>query len=77
MQSIVLRKEVEEEIIKQIKSFSLTDRDEEISDFKASLYLDFILKEIGPYIYNQAVDDAYQLMLKKLEDLYGLEKHAR
>lgn len=77
MQSIVLRKEFEEEILKQIKFFFLTDRDEEISDFKASLYLDFILKEIGPYIYNQAVDDAYQLMLKKLEDLYGLEKHAR
>lgn len=77
MQSIVLRKEFEEEILNQIKFFFLTDRDEEISDFKASLYLDFILKEIGPYIYNQAVDDAYQLMLKKLEDLYGLEKHAR
>lgn len=77
MQSIVLRKEFEEEIVKQIKLFFLTDRDEEISDFKASLYLNFILKEIGPYIYNQAVDDAYQLMLRKVEDLYGLEKHAR
>jgi uncharacterized protein (DUF2164 family) len=70
-------KEEKQEMLNSIKQFYLTIREEDISDFKASIYLDFILKEIGPYIYNQALDDAHQLMVQKIEELYDLEKRAR
>lgn len=77
MKGVELSKEIEQEMIKNIKRFFLTEREENISDFKASLYLDFIMDDIGPYIYNQALTDAHQLMLQKIEDIYGLEKRAR
>jgi uncharacterized protein (DUF2164 family) len=77
MQKIIVGKEPEQEIINKIKHFFLTEREEEISGFKASLYLDFIMKEIGPLIYNQAIADAHELMLQKAEELYDLEKRPR
>lgn len=77
MKSIELTKEVKEEQIKNIKEFFLSERDEAISDFQAETLLQFILREIGPQIYNQAIADAYALMSDKVEDLYELEKRNR
>lgn len=77
MKKIELSKEVTADQIKNIKDFFLNERDEEISDFQAETLLQFILREIGPEIYNQAIADAYTLMSDKLEDLYGLEKRHR
>jgi uncharacterized protein (DUF2164 family) len=74
---IELKKETKQDIVNSIKQFFVNEQDEEISYFQASLLLDFILAEIGPHIYNQAIADAYSLMSDKLEDLYGLEKKAR
>lgn len=42
---------------------------EEIGDLKASLLLDFYLKEIAPCIYNQAIADAQSYLQDKLSDL--------
>lgn len=77
MQDIVLSKELQSEALKLIKKFFLAEKEEEISDFKASVFLDFVIKEIGPYLYNQALQDAHQLMLNKVEELYDLEKRPR
>ena len=33
-----------------------------------------MISNIGPYIYNQAIGDAYKLISERTEDLYGLEK---
>lgn len=71
---IKLDKEKKEDLIKSIQAFFLQENNEEISDFKASIFLDFILNEAGVYIYNQAISDAYHLMSEKTEDLYSLEK---
>lgn len=77
MKLIELSKEVQQSQIKNIKDFFLNERDEEISDFQAETLLQFILREIGPGIYNQAIADAYALMSDRLEDIYGLEKRNR
>jgi len=45
--------------------------DEVIGELKASLLLDFCLKEIGPCIYNQTIADAQAIMLDKVGDLDG------
>lgn len=37
------------------------------------LILDFFINELGPFIYNQGVEDARVYIKDKLEDLYALE----
>lgn len=71
---ITLSNENRGDAIKSIQKFFLTERDEEISDFQASMLLDFILKDVGIYIYNQALSDSHQLMLQKIEEIFSLEK---
>lgn len=74
MQDIQLEKAVRQEITGYIKEFFSRERDEELSDFQADIFLDFVIKRIGPHLYNQAIIDAHALMSKKIEDIYGLEK---
>ena len=71
---IELSKETKEAVIDSIQKFFLVHRDEEMSSFQASLFLDFILQEAGVYIYNQAIADAHQLMSQKTEEIFSLEK---
>jgi uncharacterized protein (DUF2164 family) len=71
---IQLSKETNEALIDSIQKFFLVNRDEEMSRFQASLFLDFILAEAGVYIYNQGIADAHQLMNEKTEEIFSLEK---
>ena len=75
MKPIELDEERKQDAIRNLKEFFQRDRDETLSDFQATIILDFILAGIGPYIYNQALADAHALMSDRIEDLYGLEKH--
>ncbi|WP_371375163.1 DUF2164 domain-containing protein [Sporomusa aerivorans] len=74
MKGIVLTKEQQQTAVAAIKSYFLTEKDEEITDLAATLLLDFIIKDIGPLIYNQALKDAHYFLTEKLDDLYSLEK---
>lgn len=74
MQKIELNAKTKLNAIKDIKQFFWDERSENISDFHAAIILDFLINNIGPYIYNQAISDAYKFMSEKVEDLYGLEK---
>lgn len=56
-------------MIASIKHYFNEHMDDQIGDLKASLLLDFILQEIGPVVYNQAVLDAHAFMSEKLGDL--------
>jgi len=55
---IKLKLESQARFIASIKRFFVENLDEEIGDLKASLVLEFMLKEIGPTLYNRAVADA-------------------
>ena len=61
----------------EIKSYFNSEREEVISDLAATLLLDFIMKNIGPFIYNQAIKDAHYLMGEKIDELFSLEKSNR
>jgi len=74
MKNFEFSKEHKEDAMRSIKEFFLKERDEELSDFRANIFLDFIIHQIGPCIYNQAIADAYALMATKVDELYGLEK---
>ena len=74
MKKFKLEKEVKAEIISSIQEYFINERDEEIGNLSAELLLQFMIEQVGPAIYNQAIRDAHALVSKKIEDLYGLEK---
>lgn len=70
---IEISKEKKEIIQGLLKEYFLEERDEEIGDLAAMILTDFILQEVGPVIYNQAVNDCIKSMTEKVDELYGLE----
>ncbi|HEY8909932.1 MAG TPA: DUF2164 domain-containing protein [Desulfosporosinus sp.] len=74
---IELSKDVRQVLLENLKRYFWSEREEELSNLGAELMLDFIVNEIGPYIYNQAIEDSYAYMNERIEDLLGLEKRLR
>lgn len=69
MENIRISKETRHKLEQSIKRYVAENLDEEIGDLKASLLLDFVLEEIGPHIYNQAIDDAQAYLHEKVTDM--------
>ena len=69
--SIKLQKDTEKYLLGSIKRFVAENLEVEIGDLKASLVLDFCVREIGPSIYNQAIADAQSYIQEKAADLAG------
>lgn len=68
--AIKLPKPTEQRLIASIRRYCAEEL-EEIGDLKASLFLDFCLREIGPAIYNQAIADAQGVLQGQIADLNG------
>lgn len=60
--SITIADEARRIVVASIKEYFMRERDEEIGDLQASFLLDFVLQEIGPSIYNQAIRDVQGLL---------------
>ncbi|MFT5289502.1 MAG: hypothetical protein ACI82F_001565, partial [Planctomycetota bacterium] len=43
--------------------------DEELSSFRANTLIEFFLRELGPPVYNQAIQDARAFLQERLDDL--------
>lgn len=69
--AIELSQDTEQQLITSIKRFFEELMDEEVGDLKASLVLDFCLREIGPCIYNRAIADAQAHLHDRVADLDG------
>ena len=67
-----LQKDTERYLLDSIKRFAAENLDAEIGDLKASMFLEFVVKEIGPSIYNQAIADAQTYFQEKVTDLGGV-----
>ena len=63
--------EKKQRLVESIKRFFLEEWEEEIGDLKASLVLDFCVKEIGPTLYNRAIADAQAYLQDRVGDLDG------
>jgi len=74
---IELNKEVRVVLVENLKRYYWNERNEELSNLGAELLLDFIVNDIGPYIYNKAIEDSYAYMNERIEDLLGLQKRLR
>ncbi|WP_088103074.1 DUF2164 domain-containing protein [Halalkalibacter urbisdiaboli] len=75
---IRLPKENKDKIISKLQDYFYNERSEEIGNLAAENLLDFVLKEIGPYFYNQGVKDAKEVFEQKMlsieEDILSLER---
>ena len=69
--TIELKKDHRQALILSLKRYFAEDMDQDIGDLKTSLLLDFILKEIGPVIYNGAIADAQARMQEIISELDG------
>jgi uncharacterized protein (DUF2164 family) len=67
--TIKLSKATKQQLIKSIRQYFEEELETEIGDLKASLFLDFCLKEICPSVYNQAIIDSRSFLVDKLSDL--------
>jgi len=64
--------ETEKYLLGTIRRFFAEELDTDIGDLKAARVLDFVIQEIGPNIYNQAIADAQSYFTDKTADLAGV-----
>ncbi|WP_379134719.1 DUF2164 domain-containing protein [Paenibacillus sp. sgz500958] len=78
MINIKLPKEEKAELVRSIQAYFEEERSETLGDLGAEQLLDFMLGEIGPYVYNKAVSDARTLVGQKMlqieDEMYALEQ---
>jgi uncharacterized protein (DUF2164 family) len=74
---IKMPKEQKNQIISLVQQYFRDERDEEISDLAAEFLMDFMMKQISPFIYNQAINDVQSVLSQKMalleEDVYALK----
>ncbi|PLR99153.1 DUF2164 domain-containing protein [Bacillus sp. T33-2] len=58
-----------------IQKYYFEERGEELGDLGAMMLLDFITEKLGPHFYNLGVQDSYQYLSEKMEDLFDLQKY--
>lgn len=55
-----------------LKRYVAENLDDEIGDLKAGLLLEFVMQEIAPSVYNQAITDAQAYFQARVADLEGV-----
>jgi uncharacterized protein (DUF2164 family) len=66
---IQLDEQVRREMVDAIKAYFRSERQEDIGDLQAGFLLDFVLRDIGPAIYNRALTDAQGYLRNVIGDL--------
>lgn len=78
MRPVKMPREQKLQLISRIQQYVDTELSIPIGELAGENLLDFILKELSPYVYNQAVADARQVIEQRMlsieEDLYALEQ---
>jgi uncharacterized protein (DUF2164 family) len=69
--TITVSSETQQRMIASIKEYFLEQMDDEVGELKASMLLEFFLREIGPTVYNKAIRDAQTQMQERVADLEG------
>ncbi len=75
MAKIEFNKQKRDALVYKLTRHLSRELDCEASPLQAGFLLDFISEQMGPYYYNQGVQDAQILFREKLEDaVYEIEK---
>ena len=72
---IALQDAARKQAVAALQEYFRDNLDDEIGDLKAGLMLDFILSEIGPSVYNQAIADAGAFFEERTSDLAAICYH--
>jgi uncharacterized protein (DUF2164 family) len=67
--TIALKPDIQKQLRASITRYVEENMEQEIGDLKAGSLLDFVLKEIGPTIYNLAIADAQTYFQERALDL--------
>ena len=67
--TIKLKPEVEEQLSGSLRRYWKQEEDDDLGELRAKMFLKFIIEEIGPSIYNQAIQDALQYMQEKASEM--------
>lgn len=67
--SIKLERETLKQAVDSIQRYCDANMEERIGSLQATALLDFLLEEIGPSIYNQAVRDAQEQLQQRVQEL--------
>ena len=70
--TITLAEDARKQAIAALQEYFRDNLDDEIGDLKAGLLLDFILTELGPSVYNQALADARAFFEECSNDLAAI-----
>ncbi|MEE8337929.1 MAG: DUF2164 domain-containing protein [Dehalococcoidia bacterium] len=68
---IELTDERRERVLAATSKFFAETFDDELSEFRRDLLLEFFIKELGAPVYNQAIQDVRKALQEKLDDLDG------
>ena len=75
---VKLPREDKERIAHSVIAYFEQERSESIGQLGAEQLVEFMLKELAPYVYNKAISDARLLLNEKLsqieDELYAMEK---
>jgi len=78
MAAIRFSEQQKNEIVEAIQIYFEKELDQDIGQFDAEFLLDFFSEKVGPYYYNQGLNDARAILDDKLdtitESFYELEK---
>ena len=69
MAEVKLSKEKKEALVGKIKRYFDDELSLDIGQFDAEFLLDFFSRELGPYLYNQGLQDARAILESKLHDI--------
>lgn len=69
--AIELSKEETADIIPSLRRYFKEELEQELSEMRAKFLLNYFLKEIAPFAYNQGVKDAESYFRGRVEDLSG------
>jgi len=69
---IKLPPETVKQLQASIKRYFSEELEQDIGDLKAGMVLDYVVKEVGPSVYNQAISDAQAYFQERVTDLDGV-----
>ena len=67
--AVTLSKDAKAKLLPSLQRFFEDELDVELGEMKVHLVLDYLLKEVGPLVYNQAIKDAETFVSGRLSDL--------
>ena len=69
--AITLSKDAVAKLKPSLKRFFEDELDVDLGEMKIQLVLDYLLKELGPLVYNAAIKDAEKFVAERVLDLEG------